>query len=176
MRRLLPFTLVLAACDLAPTEIVGLPPGGDFTTRAIAFLDELQPESIARNSEICGYFGQTQDGVLVATLPVVGGSHACELDWPEDLIVIASYHTHSAWDPDSDSEVPSTDDMAGDMSDGIDGYIATPGGRVWRIEGPEGVARLLCGPGCVTRDRDWKPGEQVAPVYTFEALEVRENR
>lgn len=174
MRRLAPLFLALAACDAPPTEIVALPPGGDFTARAIAFLDGLQPRSIAEDRELCGYFGQTDDGAFVATAPASGGSHDCELDWPEDLTVIASYHTHAAWNPGSDSEVPSTDDMAGDMSDRIDGYISTPGGRVWRIEGPEGIARMLCGPGCVTRDPAWRPGAPVAPVYSFEALERRE--
>lgn len=168
--------VLLAACDVTPVEIAPMPPGRDFTSRAIAFLDGIQPRSIAGNREFCGYFGATDEGALVATVPRPGQSHDCELDWPEELSVIASYHTHGAWDAQSDSEVPSTDDMAGDMSDGIDGYLATPGGRVWRIEGREGVARLLCGPGCVTSDPQWRPGQPVLPVYSFEGLELREAR
>jgi hypothetical protein len=39
--------------------------------------------------------------------------------------------------------------MLGDMEEGVNGYVATPGGRFWYIDGDRGVATQICGPGAL---------------------------
>ena len=43
------------------------------------------------------------------------------------LEVMASFHTHACYDPDADSEVPSVEDLAGDIDESVNGYVATLG-------------------------------------------------
>jgi len=62
------------------------------------------------------------------------------------------------------------------MEDGVDGYVATPGGRLWFIDGQSGRARQICGLGCLTQDPDFKP-EIYGPIkqsYTLGEIEQRE--
>ncbi len=169
---------VVAACQgqQSRTTYVPLPGDGDLTEAAVAYLDGLQQQSIRENRELCGFIGTDDSGAMVATAPVQGTAFGCEIDWPEEIVVLASYHTHSAFDSAADSEVPSSDDVAGDVSDKIAGFISTPGGRVWRIDGTTGVARQVCGLGCVFADPDFVPGDagRIEREYSLEALRRRE--
>ncbi len=167
----------VAACQLQEPP-VALTGDGDLTTQAVAFLDGLQPLSIRENREYCGFLGRDGTGQMVATAPVQGTAFGCEIDWPEEIEVLASYHTHAAFDQMADSEVPSSDDVAGDMSDMIDGYVSTPGGRVWRVDGETGVARQVCGVGCVFVDPEFVHGRagRIEAEYSLEALRRREGR
>ena len=61
-------------------------------------------------------------GKLAATGPKRGRRDSCEPDEPpEDFEILASYHTHGAYTQEADTEMPSLEDLAGDIEEGIDG-------------------------------------------------------
>lgn len=135
---------------------------------------EIQHASFAAGREFCGTIGLTGDGALVASRPRRGRATSCR---PRDAwtaeVIIASYHTHGAFDPRGDSEVPSPDDVWSDIEDGTDGWVATPGGRLWFIDGATGVSRQVCGLGCLPMDPAFRPGFMgpVPESFTLDALE-----
>jgi hypothetical protein len=144
---------------------------------ARAILMELQPRSFAENREYCGYIGILPDGRHMATEVTRGRRDSCLSRGDESrfLEVTASFHTHAAFEWDADSEVPSVEDVLGDMEEGVDGYVATPGGRFWFIDGARGVARQICGLGCLGQDPDFVEGAAgpIAMQYTLEQLRAR---
>lgn len=112
---------------------------------------DIQERSINKRREYCGYIGRDAAGALVATEAVPGDMASCLPVWPRvgEIEVIASYHTHGAFDLGYFNEIPSDIDLEGDMSLGIDGWVATPGGRLWFNDGKAGEARLICGVACL---------------------------
>ena len=145
---------------------------------ARAILTELQPRSFAENREYCGYIGVLEDGRFMATEVTRGDAMSCLSRGDESrfLEIVASFHTHGAYSADADSEVPTIIDARGDVDEGVDGYVSTPGGRLWHIDGATGVTRLLCGPGCLPVDPayvdDTLP-ECLRPRYTLQQLARR---
>lgn len=176
-RLLLIAFLGLAACAAPQTQsdaITG-PRTKDADLFARVFLDRMQARSFATNTEHCGLLGRDANGRVIATTPLVGEEYSCPPPRvPENFAPFASYHSHGGFDPEADSEVPSSYDVLADREDGLIGYISTPGGRIWRSE--NGVATLLCGPGCITTDEDFESGhyDPVARRYTIEELRQRE--
>ncbi|WP_245824414.1 DUF4329 domain-containing protein [Pseudoruegeria aquimaris] len=146
----------MLAALLAPPAAVAQSP--EEIRFAKAFLNALQERSFARNREYCGYFGLTAEGRLAATRPRRGQADSCTLRWSGQIRIFASYHTHGAFDPGHFNEFPSSADIESDRDEGIDGYVATPGGRLWFIDGERAVARLICGPGCLKQDPGFIPG------------------
>lgn len=146
----------------------------DFAKQA---LDDLQDQSIQKNREYCGYIGLSPEGLFYATEPKRGRKGSCR---PEaainDAEILASYHTHGGYAEDFDSEIPSLDDVKAGMEEGLDGYIATPGGRLWFTEGETGASEMLCGLGCLTSDPDFDPDDapHIKNTYTLDALEQLE--
>lgn len=138
---------------------------------------QLQERSIKENREYCGYIGYNDKNRLAAGKVVRGRKHSCEAQWPEELDVVASFHTHAAYELDAQSEVPSVNDMEADESEGIDGYVATPGGRLWYIDTEDMIASQICGIGCLLKDKRFKKGVdgRVEQSYTYEELVKREN-
>ena len=121
---------------------------------------QLQPISFRENVEYCGYVGLDYDGRLVASRATPGDEGSCLSDDPDNITVItASYHTHGAYSPDYYNEVPSGDDMEGDEEEGIDGWVATPGGRLWYIDTEDMIARQVCGIGCLVSDPRFVAGD-----------------
>lgn len=146
---------------------------------AVAHLDKVQALSIRDGVEYCGLFGYDAAGRLSATGPVAGEADSCDPGIePDGFEVVASYHTHGAYARDADSEVPSLDDLLGDFEEGIDGYIATPGGRVWLNLFEERLAFQLCGRGCIQSDPAFRPCHAFLPAeeYTVESLALREEQ
>ncbi|MCP3972651.1 MAG: DUF4329 domain-containing protein [Rhodobacteraceae bacterium] len=140
-------------------------------------LSAAQAGSFRSNREYCGTIGFNAAGHLVASHARRGGrDHCLPEDPPGAVMVVASFHTHAGFDPDADSEVPSVDDVLGDRYEGLHGYVATPGGRVWFIDGQAGTVRQLCGRGCLPTDPDFEPQVfgPVAQRYTLRALRRRE--
>jgi hypothetical protein len=138
--------------------------------------NELQLQSIAENVEFCGYVGFDANGALMATSPTRGEEGSCLAAEPVELeIITASYHTHGAHSPDYFNEVPSGDDMEGDADEGIDGYIATPAGRLWYVDSVDMVASQLCGAGCLTADPAYDPADDpdIAESYSYDDLIVK---
>jgi hypothetical protein len=135
---------------------------------------DLQPRSFARNAEYCGYIGYDRDDNLVASDITPGDTTGCTPDWPEDFEIepVASFHTHGGYDIDSWSELPSVDDMLADESEGVDGWVATPGGRLWFLDTTEMTARQMCGLGCLRQDPTFQRETRIIidEFYTLEEL------
>ena len=143
----------------------------------LELFDRIQKQSIARNIEYCGLVGFDADGELRATQARPGTEDSCDPgNAPDDWDVIASYHTHGAFLDDADSEVPSADDLLGDIEEDIDGYVATPGGRVWLNVSAERMTFQLCGRGCVVSDPKARSCKSFTPAveYTLQQLKARE--
>ncbi len=136
-------------------------------------LNAIQAQSIEENREYCGYIGLSADGNFIATPPKKGRKASCFVKTiPDDITILASYHTHGGYSYDHDSELPSPDDIKADSEEGTDGYISTPGGRVWFTNTETGMATLLCGEACVISDPDYKadPTLPIKSSYQFSEL------
>ena len=133
---------------------------------------ELQPLSFRKKREYCGFLGLTRMGDLVATQPEPGDMASCAAAFPTDIAVVASYHTHGTFDEGYHNEMPSLTDIDSDSATYLNGYVATPGGRLWYIDGRARVTYQLCGLGCLPvapefrKDRDGA----VAEAYTYDDL------
>lgn len=137
---------------------------------------QLQPISIQTGAEYCGLIGFDAFGTLIATQAERGDAASCAIEGQGRIeVVTASYHTHGAFSTDYFNELPSVTDVEGDEADGIDGYIATPGGRLWYVDSSERVMSQLCGLGCLPSDPRFIPGDggPVAQSYTYEELAWR---
>ena len=143
---------------------------------AVNFLNSIQARSIAEAREYCGYFFVNAQGQIQATPPVAGTFASCAMPAPRPgQGIFASYHTHGAYGPDYDNEVPSTLDLQLDFQFGIDGYVSTPGGRVWLVDFQTRSTRQLCGLRCVTSDPGFVPqGEAgIRQVFSLADLQRR---
>ncbi len=138
----------------------------------------LQIRSFEKRREYCGFVGRGTNGSLRATPPQPGDRDSCPLDWPHDMEVIASYHTHGAFDFTYYNELPSDLDMESDQSLGVNGWIATPGGRLWYVDSERMVATQVCGVGCLPIAPNFYKAQagHIAPAYTYEELLERLQR
>ena len=147
---------------------------------ARATLIQLQWMSFAENVEFCGYIGRLPNGRLAATEVTRGDTWSClsRADESRFVEIVASFHTHAAFDRAADSEVPSSGDIEGDMQERVNGYVATPGGRLWYIDFRRAQATQICGLGCMGQDPNFIPGDagQIAQSYTLGQLYRREGR
>ncbi len=163
-------------------SLAGLSMAGAQTPAETAFVkkifEPLQHRSFAKKREYCGFIGYDKGGKLTATEPVEGTSNGCGLTLPYDVAVIASYHTHGAFDIPYYNEIPSDIDMLSDQSMRINGWIATPGGRLWFVDSRAMVARQICGLGCLPVAPGFYKSQagDVAESYSFEALITRLSR
>ncbi len=160
------------------TPVAIAQPAGELAA-ARQVLGQLQGRSFSENREYCGYIGRLDDGSFMATEVTRGGTDSCLSRGDESrfLEITASFHTHAGFDTEADSEVPSTSDVEGDLSEGVNGYVATPGGRLWFIDGRTGVATQLCGLGCMGQDPRFIAGDAgpIAQRYTLQELRARES-
>ncbi len=139
---------------------------------ARAVLASLQDLSFRKRREYCGFIGYNSDAKLEAT-PATGGTQAtCSAAFPDDLAVVASYHTHGAFDEGYFNEIPSDIDMESDAEFLLNGYVSTPGGRLWYIDGRALVAHQICGLGCLPVAPGFAKGlnGEIAERYTFDEL------
>lgn len=149
--------------------------GGDELALVKNLFAMLNPQSIRDGVEYCGYVGHDAAGKLVASPPRRGRVDSCLPEDPVDIeIVTASYHTHGGFSRDYFNEVPSGDDMEGDADEGIDGWLATPGGRLWYIDTVDMVASQICGLGCLPSDPGFVAGDMgaIAQSYTYGDLVI----
>ncbi len=143
-------------------------------------LAQIQDNSFAANREYCGLLGVSPSGQLVVTNARKGRVDSCTpRDFPsDDIEPIASYHTHGAYDPDADAEVPSLGDLDADTDEGLDyGFMSSPGGRFWVIDTARQEVRMLCGLGCMPSDPDFVAGDwgPIKKRYSRNELVRREN-
>lgn len=140
---------------------------------AQSVLLSVQDKSFDQMREFCGMIGIAEDGSFVASNPVRGTAHGCLPRDPENAArVVASYHTHGGYEADMESEIPSVQDVEGDMAEGVFGYVSTPGGRFWRIDGSTGRSVQLCAPGCMPIDPDMPEGadSDIPTRFSFKRL------
>ncbi len=140
---------------------------------AMALMQSMNRHSITYNREVCGYILRDQAGRLSSSKSSWGGRDSCAMmDAPAGMRIISSWHTHAAFDPRYDNEVPSTIDVEGDMGRGTNGWVATPAGRLWFIDGQTGVMRQVCGKNCLPADPYVvsEPHPEAAKTYTLDQL------
>lgn len=140
---------------------------------AKATLSALQGPSFDQDREFCGYFAYDDAEELVATPASTGDRDSCLYDGPEDgYLMVLSYHTHGRFNTDYAAEVPSVGDIEADEEEGVDGFVATPGGRLWYVDTTDMIVRQVCGLGCLPQDPRFIPGD-MGPVevsYTYQEL------
>lgn len=144
---------------------------------AKATLAALQTTSFEANREYCGYIVIAANGEFMATPAVQGKIGECFADDPpEDSVPVASYHTHGAFEYDTPAEFPSVGDLEADEAEGVDGYISTPGGRFWYVDGVDQIASQLCGIGCLPQDPNFEAGldGELQISYTIDELRMLE--
>lgn len=166
---------LIAAVSLALVANQAVAQSNDELALVKSVFEQLNPISIRDKVEYCGYIGMNAEGALIASPPTRGDEGSCMSDDPTEIEVItASYHTHGQYSPDYFNEVPSGDDMEGDESEGIDGWVATPGGRLWYIDTDEMVTSQICGIGCLPSDPDFVQGDmgRIDPSYSYDQLIV----
>ncbi|NOE25101.1 DUF4329 domain-containing protein [Ruegeria sp. HKCCD6157] len=140
---------------------------------AKATLSSLQGISFNNDTEYCGYLAYDPAGKLVATPAQRGDNKSCVWDQAENgLVLVLSYHTHGRFDPEYSSEVPSVADIEADEDEGIDGFVSTPGGRLWYVDTERMEVRQICDIGCLPKDPSFVPGleGEISSVYSYEDL------
>jgi hypothetical protein len=149
------------------------------TAFVLGLMESMNQLSVRFNREACGYILRHPNGAYSSTKVSWGGQASCaSLPIQNSSSVIASWHTHAAWDSDYDGEVPSVQDVEGDMSMGVNGWVGTPGGRLWFVDGQTGTMRQICGRDCLPVDPAFL-NEDFGPVsesYTLEGLNTRFGR
>lgn len=175
--RMSSFLLPLGAILCSALPAFAEPAEQTILNRAMAELEVLQELSLAAGREYCSILALDEDGRLIASKPRRGWRSSCRPRDPRGAVeIIASLHTHGTHHPDYDSEMPSTNDMLGDMEEGILGFVATPGGRVWMLDGITGTGRQVCGRACVISDPDYDPADHdpIPKRVTLDTLYARE--
>lgn len=172
LMRALRFATCIAVLPFAVTARPGVDPTWEEIDFVMAIFEDLQPVSFRKEREYCGYVGRYPDGTLGATEAEAGTQASCLPVWPSDMVVIASYHTHGTFDIGYFNEVPSDVDMAGDRSLGINGWVATPGGRLWFVDSKDNQSRLVCGIGCLPMAPRFYKGINgtIEKAYTYDEL------
>ena len=136
-------------------------------------LADLQRRSFANGREHCGYLGLDAQGAWMTSPVSVGEEASCTLPRvPQGMRVVASFHTHSTYSPLYASEWPTTQDVATDRASNIDGYIATPGGRLWHVDTDTMTVNQVCGRACLPQDPNYVAAEDgpLRPVMTYAQL------
>ena len=139
-------------------------------------MKDVQFLSFQNNREYCGYFGYV-NGEFAASRIAKGRKASCRAYVPaDDFQAVASFHTHGRYSRFYNSEIPSTDDLLTDNEEGVDGFMATPGGRLWFINGEDMVAEIICDLKCLPQDERFRPDLelQVQDTYTLDELEELE--
>ena len=143
-------------------------------------LADIQQRSFTEKVELCGIVAERSTGELVTREVIVGENATCDISYFDvsSLLPRATFHTHGAHDPDYDSEVPSVIDLEGDIADELDGYVSTPGGRLWHNDWRMKQARLVCGKNCLPADPAYRDCDTLKPekTYTVASLKQREDR
>ena len=161
---------VAALCGVLSGPLAAQDPEEVAVARQI--LAEIQPLSFAKRREYCGFIGYNAEARLVASPPVAGTQSTCSADFPRDLAVTASYHTHGAFDHNFVNEVPSDIDVESDSALLLNGYVATPGGRLWYVDGRAREVWQICGLSCLPVAPGFFKGlnGDIAERYTLDEL------
>ena len=173
--------VVRAAFDRKqPEDFIVTATQSDVQAFAMTQLEAMQTRSFAEKVELCAIIYEDSKGDLDITDVIAGDEATCDLRYFDrpGMAPLASIHTHGAFDEGYDSEVPSLIDLEGDIADEIDGYVATPGGRLWRIDWQKARAQLVCPEGCLQQDTAYLacPNDAIATTYSLAQLTARNLR
>lgn len=141
------------------------------------FFNTIQQRTFDNNREYCGYLMIDSEGYYVTSKPKKGQQDACMANEPPiGFDILASYHTHGAFSIDADSELPSSTDLQADVAEQVDGWIATPGGRIWFNDSLTGISEMACGRDCIMSDPKFDADmlEPVKNTYTVETISQRD--
>ena len=176
-----PFRLASAALaafvSLAPLQAPAQ--SAQETAFVMGLMESMNALSVRFDREVCGYILRHPNGAYSSTKVSWGGHASCaSLPVMDGMDVVSSWHTHAAWAAQYDNEVPSIQDVEGDMRMGVNGWVGTPGGRLWFVDGQTGFMRQICGPGCLPEDPNSVEGSQgpVGESYTLDGLYARFGR
>ncbi|PWK59275.1 DUF4329 domain-containing protein [Roseicyclus mahoneyensis] len=179
MRLAAKMTSTLCAALLALVPLQAPAQSAQETAFIMGLMESMNALSVRFNREVCGYVLRHSNGAYSSTKVSWGGQASCaSLPVQDGLEVASSWHTHAAWDPAYDGEVPSIQDVEGDMRMGVNGWVGTPGGRLWFVDGQTGSMRQVCGRGCLPVDEAFG-AEDFGPVgetYTLDSLYARFGR
>ena len=144
-----------------------------------AVLTQLQQITRRTGVETCGHLYRDRAGKLKITPISRGGESFCDQDWQDrpDRELLAFFHSHGLYEPEIDSEVPTAFDIRSIMAPPpIDGWVVTPGGRIWHLDAASRSARLICGIGCAGSDPEFVKGDwgPIKNRYTLRELQRRE--
>lgn len=142
-------------------------------------MESMNQLSVRFNREVCGFILQDADGTFSSTKASWGGEASCaSMPLEPGQRAVSSWHTHAAWGLGYDGEVPSIQDVEGDMRFGVNGWVGTPGGRLWYVDGTTGTMTQACGRDCLPADPNFFPEEHgpVAETYTLDGLYTRFGR
>jgi len=146
---------------------------------ALQVFATIQPVSLRENVEYCGTIGVDRRGQIVASGAARGKIDLCESETPSNIVkVTASYHTHGGFSLDYFNELPSMEDVRADLSEGIDGFVATPGGRIWFVDTSARRITQICGLGCLPQAANFVVGANgpIQQTYSFSELAQKLNR
>jgi hypothetical protein len=119
----------------------------------IGLMESMNALSVRFDREVCGFILQDRDGAYRSTKVSWGGHASCaSLPLAPGTRVVSSWHTHAAYSPNYDNEVPSIQDVEGDISFEVNGWVGTPGGRLWFVESATETLRVACDTGCLPTD------------------------
>ncbi len=135
-------------------------------------LRSLQGPSFAKGREYCGFIGYDATGTLRASEPWPGTQASCYSEIPDNFAATASYHTHGDFDMGFINELPSDIDVESDAALRINGYVSTPGGRLWFIDSEKREVRQICSVGCLPVAPGYYKAADgpIAMRYSFEEL------
>lgn len=142
-------------------------------------MESMNQLSVRFNREVCGFILQDAEGTFTSTKASWGGEASCaSMPLEAGQRAVSSWHTHAAWGLGYDGEVPSIQDVEGDMRFGVNGWVGTPGGRLWYVDGTTGTMIQACGRDCLPVDPNFFPEEHgpVAETYTLDGLYQRFGR
>mgnify|MGYP001029415348 CR=1 FL=1 len=173
---------ILAGCVIFGAAMVSSPSHAQSvaeTNYVMALMESMNALSVRFDREVCGYILRAPDGTYSSTKVSWGGNASCaSLPLEAGMNAVSSWHTHAAWARGYDGEVPSIQDVQGDMSQGTNGWVGTPGGRLWFVDGTTGTMRQVCSRDCLPVDPNFYPEEYgpVARRYTLDELYGRFHR
>ena len=157
-----------------PEDFVITVTQGEVQSFAREQLNALQPQSFAQDIELCGIIFEDSDGNLGASPPRPGDEASCGISYFDEpgMRPVASFHTHAAQNDAYDSEVPSLLDLESDVASGMDGYVATPGGRLWRVDASAQETIQVCGVGCLVQDSAYRPCPALDPQPRYSRADL----
>ncbi len=138
----------------------------------VHLLNRLQGPSFAESREYCGFIVRLPSGKITTGQISPGTTDRCGPIRPTTGEVLSSFHTHGGFTFVHYNEVPSVQDLRGDIASRTNGWVSTPGGRLWFNDWRRGTARQMCGVGCLQRDPTFVPGVRgkVEEFYTLDKL------